>query len=281
MKTREDFVSNSSSCSFMVAINGTYDIESFAKDLAKSCCNPKSEFHCAGLEKHNRKILDFCLSTYELAFLGCLELETKEHKWTLADFKRIYKNDEDAQQQMDAHIENIKRCKDADCDPTFREDFKHDFYDKKTETLHTFEKVCAQGLAVDSDTMRYAFDHYGYKTDDEPATKKLRVKNLIKYAKAHSSHSDGMFDRNIDIYRVTERTLKNTRELIEAGHSISLPSWCKDLDEAEKRLKDGEQIFGLRIAHQGDGWGNYYIYMDDEADGLDNLAVEILDSECL
>jgi hypothetical protein len=42
MKTRNDFVSNSSSCSFVVAVNGTYSVEDFAKDVAKNTVNNKS-----------------------------------------------------------------------------------------------------------------------------------------------------------------------------------------------------------------------------------------------
>ena len=89
------------------------------------------------------------------------------------------------------------------------------------------------------------------------------------------------FCGSIDVYQITKDTVDNTRNLISQGHRVDLDEW-EDLDELEARLDGGDAIFYVRIAHSGDGLGDFYIYCDDGADGLDGVSgVEILTSDSL
>ena len=78
MKIRTDYVSNSSSSSFVIVLDKGYDYRQFIKDIVESCAmNP--EFNgddkewLEGLKEDNRINLEYCLKTHELLFLGCLE----------------------------------------------------------------------------------------------------------------------------------------------------------------------------------------------------------------
>lgn len=74
MKVRSDFVSNSSSSSFVVAVSKQLDVSTFADQLSECCVDANSEFHSECLQLKNKVTLDFCLNNYSLLFLGDLTL---------------------------------------------------------------------------------------------------------------------------------------------------------------------------------------------------------------
>lgn len=72
MKVRSDFVSNSSSSSFVVAVPKQLGVSTFADKLSECCVDANSEFHSECLQLKNKVTLDFCLNNYSLLFLGDL-----------------------------------------------------------------------------------------------------------------------------------------------------------------------------------------------------------------
>ena len=298
MKLRNDFVSNSSSCSFVIAINKEYNLKDFVKDLAEECTNPKSEYHNKDLAERNKRILDFCLNTYELAFLGAWKLRTDERVFSRKDIddlflSRLHKDDvsygieenekemllKKAEEHWKYQLDCIEMAKKPDCDPYFKRLVDRNYIDQEGR-LHTFNDVYAVNCIVDSDKMKYQFRRYGYEHDNEDQVVRHRVKQLKKAAEEYAEHEHGNLISYpcIGCYAITLNTIKNTRDLLNSGVKLEF-SENLSIDDLEKRIKNGEQIFSIHIGHSGEGYGNYEIYCEDKAKGLDNISAEILDSE--
>ena len=80
MKIRTDYVSNSSSSSFVVVLPKNYNQDDFIDDVVRACSDDRDggdyddEF-VDDLNRFNRRNLDFCMNSYELLFIGELEVE--------------------------------------------------------------------------------------------------------------------------------------------------------------------------------------------------------------
>ena len=287
MKTRTDFVSNSSSSSFVVACKKEL-LKEIAKDLARACVNKRDKYHDKELGKNNQCILDFCLKTFQLVFLGELLLETKEETYSLDYFKRIWAiptttNAEEEWKRYKSILESIKSGKEKDS--WVKKAYDLDEYDAETDTAKHFEKIYAKDIVVSNNTMKSDFNRYHYSNGpDSEETIKGRVQRIIDFAKdkvkRDSLEAEEYFE-TIGIYQITKDTIDNTRNLILQGYKVELREW-EDLDRLDAKLDSGESIFYVRIANSGDGYGDFYIYCEDGADGIDGVSgIEVLTSDCL
>ena len=100
MKIRSDYVSNSSSSSFVVVLPKDYEFKKFIKDVARGCvAKPDWDGYTKEdidrIKDMNIRNLDYCLNTHELLFLGTFchgyNRVTIKGKKNVSDF---VKNDE-------------------------------------------------------------------------------------------------------------------------------------------------------------------------------------------
>lgn len=247
MKLRTDYVSNSSSSSFVVVLPKNYALDDFINDAVKSCSeNPDYAADKAFIErvdKSNRRNLDYCLNTYQLLFLGGLHCGA---------------------------IQSVHKGKE-DCDmvrKVFQENSELGYTDEKilkdTEEEVVIEyPVEAFEVVVDSNFMDWKC-HRLYPAKPENTEKVKyefdnRVENIVKLAKKYESMETGM--EQVHLYEITMNTILNTEDLIKAGYKVDLvDNWCKDLDALKKRLEEGDRLFGIRLNQAGDGMDSGTIY---------------------
>ena len=294
MKTRVDFVSNSSSSSFVVACQKQY-LDDVIKDLSRACCSGSRKYN-KDLKKRNSTILDFCLHTFQLAFLGELLLETKKTEYSLEAFKKMWTDPSDNSRpdrdddfykkewkHYKADLEKIRLGKRIN--PWVKRDYELDTYDPVTDTAIHYDKVYVKDVVVSNETMEYGLHRYHFNgtNTSTPEETKQRVDALVHLAKEKNRDGWNKVSAycNPNVYQITEDTIANTRDLIASGWKVELDKW-QDLDKLEAKLKGGDVLFYVRIAHSGDGYGDFYIYCEDEADGIDGISgIEILTSDSL
>lgn len=287
MKVRLDFVSNSSSTSYLLACKMQY-LDAVLKDLSRACTNRYDPYHDKGLAKRNKNILDFCTRTFELAFLGGLVIETRDEVYDLEYFQKLYSNN--TYYSCDRALKEWNNYKDkvlgkVQLSPW--DSAKDDVYDSKTDTIIRHEKKQVRGVVVSHEVMESRFRRYHFGTSPDPKdVVDLRVKKIVELAKATAAGLDDSAAApysavsSIDTYQITQDTIDNTRELLEYGHELMFEEW-EDLDRLEAKIKNGDALFAVRIAHQGDGYGDFYIYREDGADGLNGISgIEVVAVEC-
>ena len=83
MKTRNDFVSNSSSCSFVIALSAEFSLNDFVEQTAKGClrhAKPNEAEFSQKQDELNRAVLNYHLRASELLFLGSLRVDNITRK---------------------------------------------------------------------------------------------------------------------------------------------------------------------------------------------------------
>ena len=163
-----------------------------------------------------------------------------------------------------------------------KKEYSRDIYDEaKDEAIH-FTDIVASEIVVSNNNMEYMFNRYHY-SPDTAETISNRVESLVDAAKKTVSNDEktSSFIGTPEIYQITQDTIDNTKNLIDAGYKVELEKW-ENLDELNARIANGDAIFYVKIARDGDGYGDYHIFCEDEADGLDAVSgIEILTSDSL
>lgn len=99
--------------------------------------------------------------------------------------------------------------------------------------------------------------HYRDRVDDNPDGK-CYIDRLC--SDAMKSYEKNILDeRPSDLFEITLNTVLNTKDLIAAGKKVCLDKWI-DLDDLEKRIRNGERIFHIRMNQGGDGISHTAIY---------------------
>ena len=78
MKTRNDFVSNSSSCSFVIALPAGFSLNDFVKQTVGGClrhAEPNDAEFSLKQDELNQAVLNYHLRASELLFLGSLRVD--------------------------------------------------------------------------------------------------------------------------------------------------------------------------------------------------------------
>lgn len=292
MKIRIDFVSNSSSCSFVVAISNEaqYKLNDFIKDIVKDCATCKDTDYRIDKEEikklnvFNTRNLEYHLNSSELLFLGTLKLCDKtytvtrpnpknystdniidEYKYKLGSFERLQKD--------------IKK-------ESFGKETGEKVIEANDDHIVISYPVYASGIAFPSMNMTSFTCHYHWidpsqekKEDRKHAAK--RIMQLMNMIKGYD-YGDLYYFINTHTYFISKETIWNTRALLENNAELIFEKW-EDLDALEKRLNEGQRLFVIRQNNGGDGWDNDAIYALGGWDSkfADKATAEILWSEIM
>ena len=265
MKIRTDYVSNSSSSSFVVVLPKDYAFKKFIGDVAQSCVdNPDLDCYTNEdielIKDDNIRNMDYCLNTYELLFLGtfCYEYNrsTIKGKDEVYDFMKS--------------IEFFKNK----CPEMFRTKIVSQTEDELVVDIPN----TANGCAVSRDIMN-GFIHHYYGLDEDDTTFYHSVVEAIEEYLSKNSFWD---ENRPGLFEITMNTIYNTEALLaERKDSIKLDKWCSDLGVLKKLIADGNRIFGIEMHQSGDGQTSTSIYAlaGWNSNAFKYSDVQILDSE--
>ena len=253
MKTRNDFVSNSSSCSFVVAISDKYSMKDFINDIVDDTLAHAEDDNdprfIENVRESNLRNLYYHLNCTELLFLGSLQTDDKIN---------VYENKED-----DDHWNSYAEMKSVFNDPYYKshpEEHDVELEEMTDQLMRVRYKTYAEGITVPSECMEYTVGRYSFKKDYNENERKEIAKTIYDFASRINVDTDSfMYHMMSRLYKITQNTIDNTRDLIAAGYNVVLDKW-QNLDELEKRIKSGQKIFGIQLANGGDGMSDTTIY---------------------
>ena len=242
MKIRTDFVSNSSSSSFVVAAYKNYTIKDFSKDLIKNIVKKSDYWYYDGLKEDELLRLQFMLNNFSLVFLGEFQFDN----W-----------------------------------PVFFIDGKNEVHYERYGKLHCGNVVMSdrdidyRGFNINNITTKIVdvvVDGEEY-TRGEAMTLEERDEYLVNKLKRYTSLNYGSDSFHPTCYKITKTTLDNTESLIRSGYLKEKPEY---FDSLKERIDRGEQIFHLDINYEGGGDDLESLYCTAEDPGLffENIPVQ-------
>ena len=268
MKIRSDYVSNSSSSSFVVVLSKDYSLDTFIAEAVKSCTDKQDYDYDKSwieeLDKSNRINLEYCLNNYKLLFLGDIKLDDSK-------YDRIGKE----------CCDKIRECYGIGVGQVGDfESMLGTVITNEDEHVVIQEPHYESEIVVSENAMRIKFRPWNGE-NETAEEKKDRIEEMVKYIELGDG---GRYDAGLDVihlYEITKDTILNTKDLIEAGYSIELPKWAKDLDLLMKRLDSGDRLFNIYMSQGGDGTSSGKIYAINGwgSDFNSNSDLEILSCE--
>lgn len=262
MKIRSDYVSNSSSSSFVVMLPKEYEFKKFVKDVARGTVAIKDEFFdkekTQALKERNARNMDYCLNTYELLFLG--SLVSGYHRTTIKGKKNVdefLKNEEYLVKNVEEHRKSIVVA------------------EEPTKLVVDIPRI-ACNVTVTKDVMVSNIRHWQWNGEDNPKYRDSVVESIVECANAPMNK----FGREdcVGLYEITLHTILNTEALLAAKKDLKLDKWCSNLNELKKLIKEGNRIFGIESNQGGDGESCTSIYSLGgwDADALKFANVQVL-----
>ena len=270
MKTRIDFVSNSSSCSFVIAIGKNFPLNDFIKEACDGCLKhidrDDNNLFTNKQDEFNNVVLNYHLRASELLYLGGLKIGPMQSVFTKDDEYFSYLKNDIAKQDVSPDERVIENT------------------DEKIVLEHD---AIVYGMALPTHYVDYVTHEYhwndDYKCDSEK--QKNAAKAIFEFAKNYSdSRTDYKCRYDSSTYFISRTTIWNTRALIAAGYEVELEKWM-DLDKLDKMLQNGDRLFNIRVNNGGDGVDEDALYTFGGWDGEDifeNInGVEVLDGETM
>lgn len=270
MKIRLDFVSNSSSSSYVVAIDfSKYDVNLFIKKVCDKCTGLQD-----GTKRHriqddirfaNEAVLRQGLMS-ECLYLGNPVIGRIKERWRRGedfDHRMIKPGETDEYTPFKDLTEN---------DWTLPPGETVTFIDDDT-IEHEFDEVLPAWLSVPRSIMSERIRKYNpfYTEGESLAGKgvKARAKRIIEYAK--QKEHEKIKRSEPEVFCITKNTTKNTRDLITAGYKISFifpiamsnELMPKFLDEIDARISAGETFIYAVAGDSGEGRDDNRLFMPD------------------
>ena len=272
MKTRNDFVSNSSSCSFVIALSAKFSLNNFVEQTARGCLRhaelDEAEFSMKQ-DELNQAVLNYHLRASELLFLGSLRVNDIMRKID--------------RQNNPAEFDRVKCLINAG-----------EYYgnpdvvseDENSITLAFTDRV--EEIAIKSGKIPYITGEYHWDSDYsiDPMKQAIAATKITEFAKYYSDYAgiDYKAKSNSDTYFISLNTIWNTRALLAAKKDLTLDKWM-DLDKLEGMLKDGMKIFKVHVNNGGDGVAEDALYTFGGWEGEDlfnnMMGIDLLYSESM
>ena len=279
MKTRSDFVSNSSSSSYILAVDfHKYDFDLFVKTVCDNC-EDKNEPN-KEVRGRNEAILRYCLGFNELLFLGTLvdgrKKETYRRGYTYGGEKASPSELRYTpfQYAMEEYEERKNGQWYADPDVEIR------VIDENT-VEYEYSNEIGSRMTVPRLYMESAIrDKYSIKKASA-SKRKERVKRILETVRRETKDDDlwrSPFAANT--YCITQSTIDNTRDMLAEGLVLKFDSWEENLDMLEARIKAGETVFRTECGDAGEGEDDTRLFSFNSQYPFDGVPVESIGRDC-
>lgn len=267
MKIRRDFVSNSSSSSYIVAIDfSKYDFDLFVEKVCDKCDGGRHAAKLRGwdadVRRTNEAVLRYGFMT-ECLYIGNPIVGRVKEKWKRGeeyDHRMIKPGETD---EYTPFRELAKNAKNLPPGETVT------FIDENT-LEHEYDEELPAWIPVSRTVMARIRKYDSFFVTDRSLRgegPKARAKRIIEYVRQKSN--ERIKQQDSEVFRITENTVKNTRDLIRAGYKIIFKSpiavsgelMSKFLDEIEARMKAGETFIYAVAGDAGEGRDDSRLFM--------------------
>ena len=269
MKIREDFVSNSSSSSYVVAIDfGKYDFDLFVERTLDRCCGTsyrpdRRRSPAEDVRRANEAVLRSGMMQ-ECLYLG---------NPVVGRIKEVWKRGEKYDHTMTKRGESDEYTPFKELTDKHRITGKGDtvrYLDENTIEYEYDENLPAW-MSVPHDVMLDGIRHNGrLMHGSRPFWRndaKTRAKRIIEYVR--QKQKEVIRRPELNVFRITLNTLRNTRDLAEAGCEILLKPpiavskklLFEFLDKIEFRIRSGETFIFAVAGDAGEGQMDNRLYM--------------------
>jgi hypothetical protein len=265
MKIRADYVSNSSSSSYVIALPKGHDMYDFINKAVKACSDFRDDDtydddDIRELNLFNHRQLDFCMNSYELLFIGELQVG-----WIPGTV--------DGEKEVEDFIKSVNHMKNDNYPYTPR------ILSQTKDHLEYEDVDVTENVTINSESMS-CVRPYKWKKDDDDNYRKKVVDSILKVASRNNRDNPFFREDCMGICEITMNTILNTQDLIAEEKEIKLPEWGKDLESLKKRIEDGDRIFCIELNQGGDGQniGSIYALNGWDSDFNKYTNVEVIGS---
>ena len=239
MKIRADYVSNSSSSSYVIALPKGHDMYDFINKAVKACSDFRDDDtydddYIRELNLFNHRQLDFCMNSYELLFIGELSVG-----WLPGTI--------DGERQVKEFVQTVNHMKNENSKYTPR------ILEKNESHLEYQDLDTAEYVTISNDAMQWHVRPYKWKDVSDEEYRRRVVDAITKIVSRDNRDNPFFHDDSMGICEVTMNSILNTQDLIAEGKEIELPNWCQDLEAMKKRIEGGDRIFCIEMNQGGDG----------------------------